>query len=185
VTDLSIDMEMPPGHLTNLALQALAPEIDPAFATIVPQAGTTCRLHLSTRAGQSILGSKQVAQLTFTAIANQQSAFVPLKVLPFDALKADGTLVTDRPAQSGRAVVVGQESLLEAMVNSNGTRGLVLYGKPLSTFAIEYTTNFSGPRTWSRLSPNVSLNALATPVSLVGSAPNGVLYRAAQLTAAP
>lgn len=172
VTDLSIVLDVPPGHLTNLALQALAPEINPASATIVPQAGTTALLHLAARPGQSILGSKQLAQLAFTAIANQQSAFVPLNALSFSATMADGSLLTDRPAQSGRAVVVGQEALLEATLDASGNRGLILYGKPSFTFAIEYTTSLSSPATWTRLSPGFSLTTLATPVQLLNSVPS-------------
>ncbi len=185
VTDLSIVLDVPPGHLTNLALQALAPEIDPASATLVPQAGTTALLHLAARPGQSILGSKQLAQLTFTALANQQSGFVPLNALPFSATKADGWLLTDQPARSGRAVVVGQEALLEATLDASGNRGLVLYGKPSATFAIEYTTSLTSPRTWTRLSPGFSLTTLATPIQLLNPAPDFVLYRAALLAAAP
>jgi hypothetical protein len=185
VTDLSIVLDVPPGHLTNLALQALAPEINPASATIVPQAGTTALLHLAARPGQSILGFKQLAQLTFTAIANQQSAFVPLNALPFSATKAGGSLLTGRPAQSGRAVVVGQEALLEATLDASGNRGLILYGKPSSTFAIEYTTSLTSSATWTRLTSGFSLTTLATPVQLSNSSPDLVLYRAARLSAAP
>ena len=142
-------------------------------------------LHLAARPGQSILGSKQLAQLTFTAIANQQSAFVPLNVPPFDATKADGSLLTGRPAQSGRVVVVGQAALLEATLDAGGNRGLILYGKPTATFAIEYTTNQGTPRTWTQLSPGFSLTALATPVPLINPGPGFVFYRAAQLFLAP
>jgi len=171
--------------LTNLALQALAPEIDPASATLVPLGATTTVLHLAARPGQSILGSKQLAQLTFTAITNQQSAFVPLNALPFSATKADGSLLTSQPAHSGRAVVVGQEALLEATLDASGNRSVILYGKPSSSFAIEYTASPGSPRTWTRLSPGFSLTSLATLVPLPDPASAFVLYRAAQLAAAP
>jgi hypothetical protein len=185
VTDLSIVLDVPPGHLTNLTLQALAPEINPVSATIVPQSATTALLHLAARPGQSILGSKQLAQLAFTAITNRQSAFVPLNALPFDATKNDGSLLIDRPAQSGRVVVVGPAALLEATVDDDGNRGLNLYGKPSATFAIEYTTNSSNPRTWTRLAPGFSLTALATPVPLPDTGAGFILYRAVQLSPAP
>ena len=110
---------------------------------------------------------------------------MPLNVPPFDATKADGSLLTGRPAQSGRVVVVGQAALLEATLDAGGNRGLILYGKPSSTFAIEYTTSPGSPRTWTRLSAGFSLTSLATPVPLPNPAPAFVLYRAAQLSAAP
>jgi hypothetical protein len=108
-----------------------------------------------------------------------------LNVFPFDAVKNDGSLLTDRPAQSGRVVVVGPAALLEATVDAGGNRGLNLYGKPSATFAIEYTTNQGNPRTWTRLSPGFSLTALVTPVPLPNTGSGFILYRAAQLSPAP
>ncbi|HEU0038836.1 MAG TPA: hypothetical protein VFR76_06155, partial [Verrucomicrobiae bacterium] len=87
--------------------------------------------------------------------------------------------------QSGRVVVVGQAALLEATLDAGGNRGLILYGKPTATFAIEYTTNQGSPRTWTRLSPGFSLTSLATLVPLPDPASAFVLYRAAQLSAPP
>jgi hypothetical protein len=185
VTELSLVLDLPPGRLTNLTLQALAPEVDPAWTTLISQEGTTWRLHLAARPGQTILGSKQIAQLGFVALANQQSAFVPLRVRPFDAIKADGLLVTNRPAQPGRVVVVGQESLLEATFDSDGTRRLLLYGKPSATYAIEYAASYSGDAVWTRLPGDISLTTLSALVPGLAPVPTGIFYRAVETSANP
>lgn len=184
-TDLSIVLDIPPRYLGDLALQALLPGIDPASATVTPQTAATFVLHLAASAGQTLLGSNQIAQLAFTAVANQQSAFVPLTVLPFTATLTDGSVVTNRPAQSGRAVVIGPQSLLEAGCNADGTCSLTLYGKPLTGYAIEYTTNLANPTAWTPLTSTVSPVSMVAPVQGLVPAPPQIFYRAFEPSDSP
>ena len=181
VTACDIVLDLPPGRLTNLNLQSLAPEIDPASTTITPQTATTWLLHLAARPSQTILVSTPVVRLGFTAIADQHSAFVPLSALPFTAARADGSLITDRPVQPGRVVIIAQESLLEASLNPDGTPGLMLYGKPFSSYAIEYATQLYGTTNWTRLSSDIPLATLAAPVQGLYPPPGQIFYRAVEI----
>jgi hypothetical protein len=180
LTDLDVILDVPLGRLTNLAFQALAPEIDPLLATVTPQSATAWLLHLAAASGQILVGSNQVAQLGFTAIAGQPSALVPLTLLPFSATTADGVLLTNRPVNPGRIVVIGRESLLEASLDSSGKPGLTLYGKPSSSYIVEFTTNLCSPVDWVPLPSTFNPAALAIPVPLLSPAPDQIFYRAVE-----
>ncbi|MHB8519120.1 MAG: hypothetical protein ACYDH9_00045 [Limisphaerales bacterium] len=184
VSNLTFVLDVPLGHLTNLLLQALAPEIDPASATVTPQAGTTSLLRLAARSGQTILGAKQLAQLTFTAIPSQPSAFVPLKLLSITAAKPDASLVANLSGQSGRAVVIGAAALLEANRDLDGARSLMLYGKPSSSYAIDYTTNLANPSLWTRWY-RIPLPAMSAPIPALDESLNPIFYRAVEFLADP
>jgi hypothetical protein len=180
LTDLDVILDVPPGHLTNFAFQALAPEIAPPSATVTPQSATAWLLHLAAAPDQVLVGSNQVAQLGFTAIAGQPSALVPLTLRPFAATTADGVLLTNRPTTPGRIAVIGRESLLEASLDSSGKPGLTLYGKPSSSYIIEFTTNLCSPDDWVPLPSTLNPAALAIPVPLLSPAPAQIFYRAVE-----
>ncbi|MCW5552549.1 MAG: fibronectin type III domain-containing protein [Verrucomicrobiae bacterium] len=185
VTSLNLVLEVPPGHLSDLSLQGLAPEIDPASASVMALPDSSVLIQFATRNGQILSGSKEIAQLSFAAAANQQSAFVPLRVRPFSATKADGSFIADRPAEPGRVVVVAQEALLEATFNADGSRRLMLFGKPASTYAIEYSTNPTVAESWVRLPSGVTLSTLSAAVPGIDAAAAQVFFRSVEIVAAP
>lgn len=184
VVDLALVLNIPTGHLSGLTLQSLAPEIDPATATVTAQAGNNYLLHLKARTGQVIFGAKQIAQLAFTAIPGQPSAFVPLKLTSIVATKPDSSTVGNLLAQSGRLVVVGQESLVEITPTAGGTRSLMMYGKPGSSYALEFTTNLNSPATWN-LVARIPLTTLAAPLQGLPVISGPVFYRTVEFTAEP
>ncbi|HWH70715.1 MAG TPA: hypothetical protein VNT26_15100, partial [Candidatus Sulfotelmatobacter sp.] len=146
IANVDLTLNLAPGHLTNFVLNSLAPEVDPAAVSVTAQGVSNIVLHLPARSGQLLFGGKQIAQFTFAAIASQPSAFVPLKLQQINATKAGSSLLTSNLfGASGRAVVVGREALLEAALQRNGTRIMTLYGKPYSSYALEYATNLTGP----------------------------------------
>ncbi|MBE0544875.1 MAG: fibronectin type III domain-containing protein [Verrucomicrobia bacterium] len=185
VASLNLVLDVPPGRLSNFSLQALASEIDPASTSVVALPNSSVVIQLATRSGQTLLGSKEVAQLSFSTIANQQSAFVPLRVRPFSATKSDGTFIADRPAEPGRAVIIAQEALLEAAFNTDGSRRLMLFGKPASTYAIEYSTNPTAAGSWVRLPAGVTLNTLSAAVPGIDATATQVFFRTVELIAGP
>ena len=183
VSNLNLTLDLLPGRLNNFALQGLAPEIDTSSATVTPS-GSSVLLHLPALPGQTISGTKQIGQFAFTAVSNQHSAFVPLKLTQITATKSDGSLVTNLFGQSGRAVVIDQESLLEIALGPNRTRILTLFGKPGSTYAIEYSTNLSSAF-WNRLPYGIPLSTLSADIPGLNPAENQVFYRAVEFFADP
>jgi hypothetical protein len=177
-------VNIPAGHLTNFVLQSLAPSVDPISTAVSPISPDACLLHVVASSGQAFFGTQQVAQLSFTAIPDETSAFVPLQVPPFSAVKTNGIVVTNRPAQSGRAVVVGHGTLLEAVFAADGSRMLTLYAQPMVTYGIEYTTDLNDPATWTALPYTISPFKLDTPITGLDSS-DVIFYRAVTLSGGP
>lgn len=184
-TRLDVDIEVPSGHLGIPGLQALAPEMDPETTTVSLRSPNTWSVHLAARAGQTFSGAKQVAQLAFTALPGEPSAFVPLRLSHLSVTKPDANLVTNLYTRSGRVVVVGNEPLLEASVSAGGVRGLTLYGKPNSSYAVEFATDLASPVLWTRMPYRVPLTAMATPVPGLSPEPARIFYRALEFFADP
>ncbi len=180
---LDLTLVTTPGRLTNLNLTALSPEIDPAAVSVTVQSASNLVLHLPARSGQVIAGSKAVAQFAFQGTPGQPSAFVPLTINQVTASRPDNSVLTNLTLASGRLVIVGNESLLEAGVTTNGGRTLTLYAKPNFSYALEYATNVAAGAEWTRLRP-LAITQLATPVAGVGDvAP--IFYRAVEFNADP
>jgi len=184
VGSLNLLVDIPPGHLTDYALVGLVPQIDVTSVSITPQGGSTSLIQMNTLPGQSLTGAQQIGQLGFRAISNVPSAFVSLRLASATAGKPDASPVNVASAQSGRAVVIGNESLLEAL-QTNGTRTLVLYGKPATTYTMQYTTNLANPLAWTTASPSVSLTSLSTAMSPPGGNLSPVFYRALEVASQP
>ena len=181
LAEVSFALDLPANSLTNLVWEELAPELEPASATVTPQGATTCILHLATRSGQSIAGPMQVGQLAFNTAAGQHAAFVPLNPQPLAAGSTDTTLVTNLCSQAGRAVVIGAEPLLEAGLKLDGTRELTLYGNPPANYGIEYSTSMGSPIVWTWLPTVFPLTNLYLVVPGLDPAADLIFYRAAEL----
>ncbi len=183
VRDLQFDLRLPAGHLTNLALVSLAPEVDPASISVTTLSPDSRRFHLAARSGQSLLGSKTVAAIGFTALSNVPSAFVPLQFLAVSAAKADLSLLGNVIAQSARVVVIGQEPLLEASLE-DGQRQMRVYGIPWMAYSIQLSTNLGFAGSWTELLHFPLTNYIHTVAGLP-ERPGPVFYRAAQFTPDP
>ena len=181
LAEVSFALDLPADRLANLAWEELAPELDPASATVTQQGANTFVLHVATRSGEAVTGPRQVGQLAVTATA-AHSAFVPLIPQPLAAGRTDTTLVTNLFSQAGRAVVVGSEPLLEAGRQPDGGRVLTLYGNPPTTYGIEYSTSLAHPMTWTRLPETFPLTTLSVLVPGLDPAADLIFYRAVDLS---
>jgi len=184
LTAINVTLELASGHLTNLALSALAPEFNPGASSITPLGGSSWLLHFAAAAGQQFSGAKPLGQLAFTAVAGQASAFVPLTVTGVAATKPDTSAVSQIISQSGRVVVVGQEPLLEALRALDGSRRLQLYARSNATYTIEYANTLSGGNGWTSWLHVPMTNLLATFQPSQPMTPS-VFYRAYEYWADP
>ena len=98
-----------------------------------------------------------MAHLQFLAISNQTSAFVPLRVSDANAYQANGALVPRILAHDGRITVIGAAPLLEALLSTNETRTIVLYGTPGKSYAVESSTNLVNPA-WTLFGQGILTN---------------------------
>ncbi len=184
VSSVDLLLNIAPGHLDSFTLQALAPELDPA-AVSVTASGTNWLVHLPALAGSSIFGNKTIARLAFNATAGQHSAFVPLTLMKITALKPGGTAVASLFGASGRVVVLGPEALVEAGIGADQSRGLTLYGKPNSSYAVESASGLAGTGTWSSIGLVIPMMSYVTNITGLDPSPGNVFYRAVEFFAEP
>lgn len=186
LTGIDGTLQIPPGHLTNLVLQSLSPQLDPAATTFIQQNSSTWQLHLAALSGQTIFGSNALAEIAFTAISNQISAFVPLQVTALSGtnVNANYTPIIQTLGQSGQVVVIANQPLLHAGFAADGSRQLTLYGKPWMSYAIEYSTNLNNPAGWTLTRHFAQTNMVTSLIGLGPGAPN-VFYRALEFMPDP
>jgi Putative Ig domain len=141
VTNLTFLLRAPEDRLTDFVLQLLAPEV--SSGSVSPYAPNLSLVTLNASDAQPLNGTKTLADLQFASISNQISAFVPLTLQGVTAVQANGTAVPRIIANNGRVVVIGAASLLEALVQTNSQRTLILYGIPQTGYTLESTTNLS------------------------------------------
>jgi hypothetical protein len=141
-------------------------------------------MRLKTRAGMFLQGARAVGDLRFFAPTGHLSAFVPLKIQQITGKKGDASAIANLIAQSGRAVIIGQQSLLEAGQPQGAVRPITLYARPVSAYALEYSGSVGSTANWKRMTP-VVVNSLVT--SMVG--PSGefsnIFYRAVEVYSDP
>jgi hypothetical protein len=112
----------------------------------------------STCPNQFLIGTQQVAWLHFTTLSNQSSAFVPLNLDNTVGLQHDGTEVRNFAPQAGRAVVIGEEPLLEALRTANGQIEIILYSKVGVTNVVETTVQLPVEGAWPPYAEIVATN---------------------------
>ncbi|MCX6927984.1 MAG: hypothetical protein NT154_32960, partial [Verrucomicrobia bacterium] len=88
-------------------------------------------------------GPTNVAQLAFTTVSNQSSAFVSLPIIDVNGLKPDGAPVGNAYGQPGRVVVIGEVPLLEAAPSAGQNVWLILYGQTGLGYGFEWKTNLT------------------------------------------
>jgi hypothetical protein len=174
VTNIQSRLLVPAGRLAGLSLLGTAPELGSAGLQSLG-AGESL-LSLETLPGQALAASQQLGHLNFTAVATQ-STFVPLTLATLQARQTNGALVGRTLTEAGRVVVIAEEPLLEAKLETNRQRQLVLYGPPGVGYRIEQSPGLD-PADWQSAWQG-SLTNLYQVIPLPGT--NGLFYRATRL----
>ena len=178
LTDFSFNLSLPTNRFSSLSLQALLPQV--ASASLRPVGPNTLQVAFGAGPGQSFLGNQQIAQLSFVTASNQTSAFVPLTPQSLQGTNSDASVVSQTVAHPGRVVIVGQQSLLEALGTPGGARSLALYGRPGASYQIQYSTDLSKAANWTGLM-RVPMTSIMEVFPLSSSPPTA-FYRAYEFT---
>jgi hypothetical protein len=137
LTNLQALIQVPADHLGSLALVGVASEL--GSATLQQQTTDVWKMDFVSAPGQQLQGTQELAHLSFLAVPNH-SAFVPLIVSEvITNLAVDGSSIWRTLTSDGRAVVVGQDSLVEALPLTNGFPNLILYGVPGVSYEMLYS----------------------------------------------
>jgi hypothetical protein len=177
ITNIIFILNAPEERLTNFVLQALAPEIvNAALNLSAPNEWTGSFMATDV---QPLKGIKLLANLNFTSVTNQMSAFVPLNLSGLMGTQGNGTVVPTALAKNGRVVVIGAASLLEALIRTNGQRTLVFYGHPQTSSTLESTTNLMDSGSW-KVEWQGTLTNLSHVFDDLGNTNNIIFYRGRQ-----
>jgi hypothetical protein len=140
-------------------------------------------LTLSTCSNQSLIGTQQIAWLHFTAVSNQSSAFVSLKLDNTVGQQPDGAEVRNFAPQAGRVVVVGEEPLLEAILATNRQPALILYGKPGPDYVIQGKPRLDPALPWQVVWQGTQTN-LFQQIQPIGGTNRMMFFRAKRAVSA-
>jgi RHS repeat-associated protein len=175
LTDLGFSLNFLPGRLTNFAIVNSASNLQ--WANILEDTPAQAAVYMKTLTNQSIQGTQQVFQVSFTAVSNQPSAFIPVTLDTVTATREDGASFTSGVGIGGRLVVIGQQPLLEALLATNGQRFLALYGRPGASYALESATNSLAAAQWAYLL-HVPITNFVWQTPELDATPAQIFYRA-------
>ena len=140
LTNVTATLEVPEVYLNNLNLSPAAPE---TLSTLLQPAGSNqYSLNLALNPLLSSGGSRTLARLGFVATSQGSSAIVPLRLSQVSGLQDNGQPAAKPGSADGRIILVVREPVLDAPhVGANGAREFTLYGKPGSSYEVDYATN--------------------------------------------
>lgn len=178
VTNFSFTLSIPTNRFNSLALQPLVSQF--GSASLTPSGSNALRVAFVAAPGQSFQGNQEIAQLNFVTASNQNSAFVPIIPQNLQGTNTDATVVNLTALKPGRLVIVGQQSLLEALRAPDGSRNLALYGHPGASYQVQASADPSKPANWNNLMRVPLTNIVETfPLN---SSPSPAFYRAYEFT---
>ncbi|MDB6031322.1 MAG: hypothetical protein JWM16_1660 [Verrucomicrobiales bacterium] len=127
--------------------------------SVQPSAGLNVQANVDTQTPNHLLvtlsgnplptGTQPLATLSFTVAPQQGSAFLYLTNDNLSATRMDGTIVTRTLVSNGRVVAIAQVPLVEALMDSDQTPSLVLYGHIGATHFIEASADFGSNASWN------------------------------------
>jgi hypothetical protein len=179
LASISFVLNVPGSRFSSMFLAGLSPQL--GSVSLQPLGANSYLLGFTAASGQLLQGNQPLAQLNFTTVAGQSSAFVAFAPQSLQAQRGDGSSVANIVVQPGRVVIVGNEPLLESSIGPGPSRNLALYGKPWSSYEIQYSTDLSNPAGWRDLMP-VPMTNLMQMIYGLDSSKSIVFYRAYEFT---
>ncbi len=182
LTNLSFALDAPTNRLTGFNLSGLATEV--GLASLQTVASNRVQIDFTSRTGAVFQGQIRLADLNFAAVSNQTSAFVWLTPTNMSAAQSSGASLTNIFVSPGRVVVIANEPLVEALIGNGGVRSVALYGKPGSSYQLQYSIDLSGSNNWKNWT-RVPLTNLVQVIDNVNPNGPGVFFRAYEFIANP
>ena len=146
LTNFNLKLLVPTNRFATFGLSNVAPEV--ATSLVNRLSDTEAWLRFTNQSGLVLTGAQQLGVLTFTTTSNLNSAFVPLRATNITAARADGVIISNFNLQPGRVTVIGNEPLVEAVKPVGQSSGLILYGRPGSSYRLERATSVSDSIGW-------------------------------------
>jgi hypothetical protein len=173
---LSFSLAYPGGFLTNWNITPSNAAIASSTAQTVDPLHT--QFNFGVQSGQVLQGASVLGSICVDTLPGA-SAFVPLMVANMAATASNNAPATNFIGQSGRLVVIGPQSLLEAALGPNSSRTLTFYGNPGVTYSLLSTTNLVGNGSWNTVG-SVTLTDLFEVISLGSMTNQEQFFKAVQ-----
>lgn len=183
-TNIELTIAIPPGHFTNLSVQPTLPEVCGGNLRSVSDSLAVVRLFTCPGKALTLTQAVDIADLCFTALPDQPSAFTRLSVTNIALTTTNGRVVVHPSTSAGTVVIVGTKPLLEASLTQERIRQMFLYAQPGSFYQVEWTTNLSLPIVW-QLSCRVPMTGPALALCCVDAGNSTAFFRATQLGVGP
>ena len=175
LTNVEAALHVSDDQLTELALTDWAPELGNAI--VQKQAADTWQIQFTAAPGQVLQTTQQLAQLQFLAVSTN-SAFVPLRVSDVTDFQMNGQSVWRTLAGDGRAVVLGDEPLVEALPKTNGYPAIVVYGVPGTGYDVLFSPNAATGGLWQPIWLGTMPSDMQMPVSGLTNSEPTMFFRA-------
>jgi hypothetical protein len=175
LTNVAAVLHVSDNQLTNLTLTDWAPEL--GNASVQKQAADTWQIQFTAVPGQVLQTTQQLAQLQFLAVSTN-SAFVPLRVSDVTNFQMNGQSVWRTLAGDGRAVVLGDEPLVEALSKTNGYPDIVVYGAPGTGYDVLFSPNAVTGGLWQPIWLGTMPSNMQMPVSGLTNSEPTMFFRA-------
>ena len=157
-------------RLTNLTVEAMAPDL--ATVTLQKPDANTAALSIAAVDGQILQGTQRLARLSFTAVTNQTSAFVPLELDSMHGAMAQAATRPTLMSTGGRIAIIGAQPLVDAHFSATGARELGLYGRRNATYIVQYSTNLANLTNWLQRGNAIAMGTNIFHTVPVGNIPN-------------
>ena len=182
LSNVTLQLAYPAERFTNATLLRHPQEV--IAASLFPGASAgTLDVGLEFQPDHTLRLSTNVAALGLTTFSNQSSAFVWLTLPAVAARRLDGSVVTNAYGVSGRAVLVGEAPLLEALRAPSNQVLLLQYAPPGATIGLLRTTNVAGGG-WQAL-PSVTQTNLVQEAGMIPPWLPALFFKALRETNAP
>jgi hypothetical protein len=159
-----------PVAMTNFSLN-----IGSRFATATVTSGTNSQwfVRLRTSPENPLIGDETIGSLCFISVSTQ-SMFVPLVLSNLSVTNLDGS-VPGASGSIGRAVIIADQSLVEAWFETNRQRMITTYGKPNTGYEIRSRSAVPGAAPWTLAGTNLVPGAMFYSQPLTGPASNALM----------
>jgi hypothetical protein len=176
ITNLTLALQLPTGDFSSLSVQLVSSQLNSASLQVVNPGLVS--INLGAAYGQNLQGAQELAQLNFTVVTNQASAFLPVIPEAQQVVNADGSLTTEFQAQEGQIVIVGRQPVLQALSPTpGGARSLALYGNPGTNYQLQASTDLGNPAAWHNVL-SISMTNIMQIISGLETNPPAIFYRA-------
>jgi len=158
-TNVQFLLQAPPTPLTNFVLTALGPPFSSAL--LQPLGVNRFLVQLGSSGGLTLTGLQAVAQLSFSALPNFPSAFVPLTIGNVTGADVQGQPLPSTAGVPGRVVYLDAEPLLEVLPIIDQL-WLYLYSRTGGIYTVQSSPTLNPPLPWTLLSSGPITNLTST-----------------------